>query len=80
VLICPDQHPGINNEHFTSSPLLIVANRAFSLAAGVGILFYKSKQATGRGAFSQRFRPASPLIACVLWCGKGGEGRGRRES
>lgn len=55
--------PGPNDEHFTSSSLLIVANRAFSVAVGLAILFYKSKQMPERGNFSQRLRPASPLFA-----------------
>lgn len=54
---------GANNEHFTSSSLLIVANRAFSVSVGLAILYFKTKQDSSRGTFSQRLRPASPLFA-----------------
>ncbi|GAA5947958.1 hypothetical protein JCM10213_007666 [Rhodosporidiobolus nylandii] len=54
---------GPNNEHFTSSSLLICFNRIFSVAVGLGILFYKSKRQPEHGGFAQRFKPASPYFA-----------------
>ncbi|BGO95912.1 hypothetical protein JCM10020v2_007649 [Rhodotorula toruloides] len=52
---------GPNNEHFTSfSSLLIVFNRLFSIAVGLGILLWKTRQQPEHGGFSQRLRPASP--------------------
>ncbi|GAA6015220.1 hypothetical protein JCM10207_003647 [Rhodosporidiobolus poonsookiae] len=54
---------GPNKEHFTSSSLLIVFNRLFSVSVGLGILFYKSKQQPERGSFSHRLKPASSYFA-----------------
>ncbi|KAL7336738.1 UAA transporter family-domain-containing protein [Rhodotorula toruloides] len=54
---------GPNNEHFTSSSLLIVFNRLFSIAVGLGILLWKTRQQPEHGGFSQRLRPASPYYA-----------------
>ncbi|GAA5870585.1 hypothetical protein JCM1840_004808 [Sporobolomyces johnsonii] len=54
---------GPNNEHFTSSSLLIVANRVFSISVGLLILFYKSRQSPESGYFARRLRPASPYFA-----------------
>ncbi|BGP74088.1 hypothetical protein NBRC10513v2_007520 [Rhodotorula toruloides] len=54
---------GSNNEHFTSSSLLIVFNRLFSIAVGLGILLWKTRQQPEHGGFSQRLRPASPYYA-----------------
>ncbi|GAA5934766.1 hypothetical protein JCM1841_005040 [Sporobolomyces salmonicolor] len=54
---------GPNNEHFTSSSLLIVANRVFSISVGFLILFYKSRQSPEAGSFAQRLRPTSPYFA-----------------
>ncbi|GAA5982991.1 hypothetical protein JCM11641_006909 [Rhodosporidiobolus odoratus] len=54
---------GPNDEHFTSSSLLICFNRIFSVAVGLAILFYKSKQQPEHGGFAQRFKPASPYFA-----------------
>ncbi|GAA5942139.1 hypothetical protein JCM10213_003814 [Rhodosporidiobolus nylandii] len=54
---------GPNDEHFTSSSLLICFNRIFSVAVGVSILVYKSARRPEDGAFSQRIKPASPHFA-----------------
>ncbi|GAA5868006.1 hypothetical protein JCM8547_000779 [Rhodosporidiobolus lusitaniae] len=54
---------GPNNQHFTSSSLLIVFNRLFSISVGLAILFYKSRQQPGHGSFAQRIRPASSYFA-----------------
>ncbi|GAA5962683.1 hypothetical protein JCM3765_006165 [Sporobolomyces pararoseus] len=54
---------GPNDEHFTSSSLLIVVNRLFSIGVGLAILFYKTRSDKESGTFSQRLTPASPLTA-----------------
>ncbi|GAA6039819.1 hypothetical protein JCM8097_004238 [Rhodosporidiobolus ruineniae] len=54
---------GPNNEHFTSSSLLIVFNRFFSVSVGLAILLYKSRQQPEHGGFVQRLKPASPYFA-----------------
>ncbi len=41
---------GPDNQHFTSSSLLIVFNRVFSVCVGLVILFYKVKSGTGIGS------------------------------
>ncbi|KAM0789872.1 hypothetical protein ACM66B_006718 [Microbotryomycetes sp. NB124-2] len=54
---------GPNNEHFTSSSLLIVVNRLFSITTGCAILWYKSSKSPEHGSFGARLRPASPYVA-----------------
>ncbi|GAA5838457.1 hypothetical protein JCM11251_003396, partial [Rhodosporidiobolus azoricus] len=54
---------GSNEEHFTSSSILIVFNRLFSIAVGLIILLYKSRQQPELGTFTKRLRPASPHFA-----------------
>ncbi|GAA6020684.1 hypothetical protein JCM11491_000513 [Sporobolomyces phaffii] len=54
---------GPNEQHFTSSSLLIVVNRVFSIGVGLAILLYKTRGDVDSGTFSQRLRPASPLSA-----------------
>ncbi|SCV74621.1 BQ2448_7650 [Microbotryum intermedium] len=54
---------GPNGERFTSSSLLIVANRVISVSVGLGILFFKSRQTPEAGNFSSRMRPASSMVA-----------------
>ncbi|GAA5902422.1 hypothetical protein JCM6882_002748 [Rhodosporidiobolus microsporus] len=54
---------GPNEEHFTSSSILIVFNRLFSIAVGVAILFYKSRRQPEHGVFTYRLKPASPYFA-----------------
>ncbi|GAA5902436.1 hypothetical protein JCM6882_002753 [Rhodosporidiobolus microsporus] len=54
---------GPNDAHFTSSSILIVFNRLFSIAVGVAILFYKSRRQPEHGAFTYRLKPASPYFA-----------------
>ncbi|SGY84734.1 BQ5605_C009g05717 [Microbotryum silenes-dioicae] len=54
---------GPNGERFTSSSLLIVANRVISVSVGLGILFFKSRQTPEAGSFSARLRPASSMVA-----------------
>lgn len=56
---------GPDNRHFTSSSLLIVFNRVFSVVVGLGILAYKTRRQPEFGSFSQRLKPASPYFACV---------------
>lgn len=54
---------GAQDEHFTSSSLLILANRIFSVSVGFTILFYKSRQSPEAGTFVARCRPAHPYFA-----------------
>ncbi|KAK4330598.1 UAA transporter family-domain containing protein [Rhodotorula toruloides] len=54
---------GPNKEHFTSSSLLIVLNRLFSIAVGLVILFWKARQEPEHSSFAQRLRPVSPYRA-----------------
>ncbi|SCZ98367.1 BZ3500_MvSof-1268-A1-R1_Chr3-2g06323 [Microbotryum saponariae] len=54
---------GPNGERFTSSSLLIVANRVISVSVGLSILFFKSRQTPEAGSFSARLRPASSMVA-----------------
>ncbi|GAA5916582.1 uncharacterized protein JCM6883_000792 [Sporobolomyces salmoneus] len=54
---------GPEREHFTSSSLLIVVNRLFSIGVGLAILFYKTRTDVESGSFVQRLTPASPLSA-----------------
>ncbi|GAA5833709.1 hypothetical protein JCM11251_003210 [Rhodosporidiobolus azoricus] len=54
---------GPESEHFTSSSILIVFNRLFSISAGLVILLYKSRQQPELGAFTNRLKPASPYFA-----------------
>ncbi|KAK4046027.1 hypothetical protein OIV83_006416 [Microbotryomycetes sp. JL201] len=54
---------GPNNEHFTSSSLLIVVNRIFSITTGCVILWYKTSRMPEHGSFAARLRPASPYVA-----------------
>ncbi|TNY20318.1 UAA transporter family-domain-containing protein [Rhodotorula diobovata] len=54
---------GPDNRHFTSSSLLIVFNRVFSVVVGLGILAYKTRRQPEFGSFSQRLKPASPYFA-----------------
>ncbi|GAA6062280.1 hypothetical protein JCM10212_000940 [Sporobolomyces blumeae] len=54
---------GPNDEHFTSSSLLIVANRLFSILVGLVILFIKTRSSTDSGSFTERLRPASSYSA-----------------
>ncbi|GAA5889635.1 hypothetical protein JCM16303_004448 [Sporobolomyces ruberrimus] len=54
---------GPNDEHFTSSSLLIVVNRLFSIGVGLAILYYKTRRDPESGSFTERLSPASPLTA-----------------
>ncbi|GAA5895635.1 hypothetical protein JCM8208_005287 [Rhodotorula glutinis] len=54
---------GPDDRHFTSSSLLIVFNRVFSVVVGLGILAYKTRRQPEFGSFSQRLKPASPYFA-----------------
>ncbi|BGP58402.1 hypothetical protein JCM8202_001905 [Rhodotorula sphaerocarpa] len=57
---------GPQHEHFTSSSLLIVFNRIFSVSVGLGILAFKAKKQPEHGSFTQRLKPASPYFAYAL--------------
>ncbi|KAI5478733.1 adenosine 3'-phospho 5'-phosphosulfate transporter 1 [Pseudohyphozyma bogoriensis] len=50
-----------DGERFTSSSLLILCNRVFSIAVGVGILYYKSRGTPGE--FRERLKPKSSFYA-----------------
>ncbi|GEM11000.1 zinc finger, C2H2-type transcription factor [Rhodotorula toruloides] len=54
---------GPDKQHFTSSSLLIFLNRLFSIAVGLAIRFWKTRQEPKGSTFSQRLRPASPYYA-----------------
>ncbi|GAA5884592.1 hypothetical protein JCM3774_004797 [Rhodotorula dairenensis] len=57
---------GPDKEHFTSSSLLIVFNRLFSVSVGLAILAYKTKSQPENGSLRQRLSPASPYFAYAL--------------
>ena len=54
---------GPDNEHFTSSSLLIVFNRVFSVSVGLAILAYKTRKQPELGSLRERLKPASPYFA-----------------
>ncbi|GAA5982504.1 hypothetical protein JCM10908_006676 [Rhodotorula pacifica] len=57
---------GPDKEHFTSSSLLIVFNRIFSVSVGLAILAFKTRRQPENGSFRQRLKPASPYFAYAL--------------
>ncbi|KAL8293090.1 hypothetical protein RQP46_000784 [Phenoliferia psychrophenolica] len=61
---------GTAQEHFTSSSLLILCNRIFSVSTGLVIVFIRSQKRSTSGAptptFTSRLKPASPLVAVQL--------------
>ena len=63
---------GPDGARFSSSSLLILFNRIFSISTALLILTFKSK---GVAAVRKRLRPASPLLACVAFLGRGGWAR-----
>lgn len=63
------ERTGPSGEHFTSSSLLILCNRIFSVSTGLIIVFLRSRKRSTSGApeptFAARLKPASPLVACA---------------
>jgi hypothetical protein len=60
---------GPDEERFTSSSLLILCNRVFSLLVGIAVLWIKTRGRSDgiigevEGGFRKRIRPASPILA-----------------
>jgi hypothetical protein len=50
---------GPSSEHFTSSALLILCNRVFSIVAGLALVLLTSCTRRDCGSFGQRVKPAS---------------------
>ena len=73
--MCAEATPptGPNDEHFTSSALLILFNRLFSIVVGISIIFLKSRGSPtfangvpSPSSFAARIRPSSPIFACAV--------------